>query len=361
MAEKRPKHLTTYDIAEQLGIMPLTPTQMIRVALTCAAVGKPLLMLGRPGVGKTELMEQVSAQLEKSLIVERLNGRDPTDMGLPYIHEDRAGIKRHGWSSPDWYQTDRDEVPKDYPGGWTLFFDEVPQALPAMQNRIGEILNEKHLNGVRAHKLLWVALAGNFAQDKAATYPIPRQILNRCAVFILAPDQEDFFRYCIDHNVRPEVSGYVKMFPEALDSYDADAMTNCTPRSLVSLSAILDQNPSREDELPLFAGCIGKGHGSQFAGFRDTWRGLPKLEDIIARPKKEPVPDEDKTDVMCALAAMLGRAIDRKNADPIVTYLQRIPAEYCVFALRDAARRDPEVKKTKAFHDWAVNHGDVLT
>lgn len=358
-------HVSTVTIADELGITPLSPAQLIRELHHCAETNTPALVLGRPGVGKTEIIEQLARDLHKKLIVERLNGRDPTDMGLPYVYtkdtrEEIAGYKRHGWTLPEYYPTADDEIPEDNEGGWCLFFDELAQALPAMQNRIGEMLNERQLNGVAMHKKAWIVLAANFAQDKAATYPIPRQILNRCAVFVLSPDEEDFRRYCSEKLVRPEIVAYSKLRPDCLDSYDPDSMVNCTPRSLVSLSKLMDCNPSYEDELPLYSGRIGKGFGSEFVGFLRVYRDLPKREDIEANPNGTPIPDEDETDVMCALAAMLGRALNKKNAAPIVKYLVRLPVEFCVFALRDAARRDPSLRETKAFNDWAVKHGDVL-
>lgn len=358
----RPKHKTTYDIANEMGIMPLTPSQLIRHAMYCAKVGKPLLVRGRPGVGKTAIMEQLANQLKKMLIVERLNGRDPTDMGLPYIYSDeRSGHKRHDWTSPQWFQAATDPVPEEYPGGWMMGFDEVAQAMPAMQNRIGEMLHEGRLNNVPMHPKVWVILLANFAQDKAATFPIPRQIENRCSSVILAPSVQDFIDWGSINRIRPEVLAFAKLFPDCLDAFDADAHVNPTARSLAAISPMLDQKPAYEDELPLYSSIIGKGYGAQFTGFLRVYRDLPKLEDIVARPTKEPIPDEDQTDVMCALAAMLGRAMTKVNADPVVKYLLRLPSEFCVFALRDATHRDPELKKTPSLKNWAIEHGDVLS
>lgn len=353
-------HTTTVDIAEMLGIIPLSPSRLIRELQYCARTNTPALVLGRPGVGKTEIITELANSLQKRLIVERLNGRDPTDLGLPFIYSNEDGYKRHGWSLPDFYPTVGEETPEEYPNGWCIFFDELAQALPAMQNRIGEMLNERQLNRIPMHEKAWVCMAANFAQDKAATYPIPRQILNRVATFILAPDEEDFRRYASQRILRPEILAFSKLFPDYLDSYNPDSMVNCTPRSLASLSSLMDLNPSYEDELALYAGRVGKGVALEFTGFLRTYRDLPRREDIERDPKGTRIPDEDQTDVLCALAAMLGRAITPKNATPLVKYLTRLPVEFCVFAIKDAVGRDPELKKTKAITEWAVDHGDVL-
>jgi len=358
--KKAPKNKDTYAIADELGIMAMGPTQLIRHALHCANTNTPLLVLGRPGVGKTEILGEVAASLRKSLIVERLNGRDPTDMGLPYIYEDKGGFRRHGWSLPDWFRTEGEPTDEDNPGGWMYFFDELAQAYPAMQNRIGEILNERQLNRAKMNDKVWIALAANFAQDKAATYPIPKQIMNRVSAVILAPDNEDLFQYMSQHDIRPELMAFVKLFPDCTDSYDPDAMINCTPRSICSLSKLMDERPAIEDEMPLYASRIGKGWASQLVSFLKTYRNLPSLDAIIKDPKKTKVPDDDSTDVLCALGAMLGRALSPKNATPVVEYLMRLPSEFCVFALRDAVRRDAELKKCRALTQWAISHGDVL-
>lgn len=359
MAKERKKHPSSYDLAEELGLMALTPSQFIRHAMHCARTKKTLGVIGRPGVGKTELIAQVSEQISYQLIPERLNGRDPTDMGLPYIYEDNHGSRRHAWSIPNWFLHKEDTIPEGY-NGRTIFFDELAQAYPAMQNRVGEVMNERSLNNEPMHDNTWVVWAANFAQDKAATYPTPRQILNRSSVVVLVPSLEDTMAEASRRQIRPELMAFMKLFPETLDSYDPDAMVNCTPRSIFSLSPLMDKQPAADEELALYSSCIGKGFGAQLVGFLRTYRDLPKLSSIVSCPMKEPTPDEDKTDVMCALAAMLGRALTVQNAAPIIQYLQRIPIEYCVFALREAALRDSALMNCAAMKNWVLKHGSVL-
>jgi hypothetical protein len=365
MADKKTKnpHKSSYDIAEELGLMALTPSQFVRHAVVSIRANKPLFVQGRPGLGKTELVHQISAQLNYGIHVERFNGKDPTDLAFPYVYDDDKGQKRHAFTTPGWFVTAKDSLGVNKSGvefaGITYFLDEFAQALPSMQNRAGEVIDGS-LSGNKRHKNSAIILAANFAQDKAATYPVPKQIANRCSCVVLVPDVEDTLRYMAVNNIRPELAAFAKLFPEHLDSYNPDATVNCTPRSLCSISALMDQNPAFDEELALYSSVIGKGAGSQFVGFLKTYRDLPTKEEIIARPDRVRMPDEDKTDVMCALAAMLGRALNKDNAAPIVKFLIRMPIEYCTFALRDAVRRDPELKKVRAVTDWAINHGDVL-
>src|SRR5512140_2819886 len=126
-------HRTTYDIGEELGIVVYTPKQFLAHAELCATLNRPLLVLGRPGTGKTMMLEQITKKLHKIMVTKRLNGCDPTDMGLPFVYEDSQGIKRHGWTVPDFFYAKGYEFPNEYKGGATLFFDEMAQAVPMMQ------------------------------------------------------------------------------------------------------------------------------------------------------------------------------------------------------------------------------------
>ena len=360
MADKRPKHKTSYDIADELGIPALTPSQFIKHVRHCVKVGKPVFVQSRPGIGKTTMVHDLMEQIGYVLHVERFNGKDPTDMAFPYVFKDEAtGVMHHAFTTPTWFKSSKDTLPEGY-RGVCIFGDEFAQAVPSMQNKMGEIMDGS-LSNLPTYPNTIVILAANFAQDKAATYPVPRQIANRASCVVLAPDLDDTQRYISTHNIRPEIGAFVKLFPDSLDSYEADSTINFTPRSVCSLSPLMDQNPAIDEELPLYSSIIGRGWGSQFTGFLRIYRDLPKLEHIINNPKREAIPDEDQTDVLCALSAMLGRAMSVKNAAPIVEYLVRLPAEFCVFALRDAVRRDAELKKVRALTQWCVQHGDVLS
>lgn len=362
--QTKKSHMTTFDITSELGIPVLTPSQLERHLLICKQTNQSVLILGRPGGGKTTIVHKVCDMTKTYAVVRRVNGMDPTDLGLPYVYEDNNGIKRHSFTVPDFFFGADDDIPEEYPGGVAVFFDEVPQGLPAMQNRIREMLQERTLSGRKVNDKVWFVLAGNFAQDKAATYPIPKQLLNCLSVVALAPDLEDFFRFCSTHNIRPEIPAFAKLFPDCLDSYDPDSMINCTSRSLCTVSPLMDTNPPMDAELDLYSSRIGKGWGAQFTGFLQVFRDLPKLEDIVKSPMRTELPDEDRTDVLCALAAMLGRALNYNNADSVIKYLQRLPAEFCVFAMRDAFRRNAEtggnLHKHKAMTQWAYEHGDVI-
>ena len=118
----QPKKPTTYDLAEELGIPVLTPMQWLMHAHNCAVTNTTLGTFGRPGVGKTELMHQLCEQLTYQCISERLNGRDPTDVGFPYTYTDSVEIRRHGYTVPEWFLSAFEELPEGFKGR-AVFFD----------------------------------------------------------------------------------------------------------------------------------------------------------------------------------------------------------------------------------------------
>lgn len=358
-ADKRQKKPDTYDLAKDIGIPVFTPTEFRRHLEDCYAVRRPVLVMGRPGCGKTEIINDFAKDNDLLNVTVRLNGHEPADFGLPKIYTDANGVPRHCWTVPDFFVSDKEDIPKGYKGVLG-FFDELGQAYPQMQNRIREWVNEHTLNRQNMHKDVFTVLASNFAADKAATYPIPKHLLNTVSVVALAPSMDDSLRYISERDIHEDIGGFIRWKQgEMLDSFDPDATQNCTSRSLCNLSPFIRQGST---SLALFQSMIGEGWAAEFKAYIDCKKECPTVEEIEKDPVGTPVPDEDRTDLLCATAAMLGRALNPKNGDKIIRYLTRMTSEYCVFALRDAFRRDANaMKRIEAFNVWIRKHGDVLS
>jgi hypothetical protein len=48
------------------------------------------------------------------------------------------------------------------------------------------------------------------------------------------------------------------------------------------------------------------------------------------------------------------------NFDKVVTYAERMPAEFSVLCVSYASRKNSELASHQAFTKWAINHQDVL-
>lgn len=364
MATEKKRLLSTYDIAKELHIPVMTPNQFKRFCIQCWRAGKPVYVQGRPGSGKTDCIHQVAEEVNLWLIVNRLNGKEPTDIGgLPIVYKDNMGVSRHQWTLGQFFWAENQPLPEGY-NGICNFWDEVSQGMPQTQNVIRQMVNEHELNGVKQHPDVWHILASNFAADKAATYPVPSHLRRACAIVALVNDKDDFVQYCQEHGIHEDISAFVMWrFVEGsnpLDCFDPDATINCSPAALISLFPFLENGVSGDELADVIYSTIGEGYGAEFLAYMSCKAECVTIEQILAKPDKTPIPDEERCDIMCATAAMVGRALNCENSIPLVKYLTRMPPEYCVFAMRDGARRDPKIKDTKAYRDWVIQHGDVL-
>ncbi len=124
------------------------------------------------------------------------------------------------------------------------------------------------------------------------------------------------------------------------------------------MSQILQSKPEKSIELELFQGTVGSIAATEFMGFLEVWRDLPKTEDILQNPKNVAVPEEPAT--LYALCELLGTKANSSNIENLIIYSSRMPVEFSVLLMRSAVCRDESIIKTKHFEDWAKKHAQVL-
>jgi hypothetical protein len=88
------------------------------------------------------------------------------------------------------------------------------------------------------------------------------------------------------------------------------------------------------------------------------FRDLPSIDEIFLAPDRAPVPDSPAA--MYAVATALATRLNDRTVGRGLTYLDRMPAEFRVLAVRDATQRDRLITKTPEFIRFASQHAEVL-
>jgi hypothetical protein len=78
----------------------------------------------------------------------------------------------------------------------------------------------------------------------------------------------------------------------------------------------------------------------------------------LLNPDTAPVPNEPSARI--AIATALGRVLTDHSIAKGMRYLDRMPTELRVLAMRDAAARDRAVTHTPEFVRFGVEHAEVL-
>ncbi len=98
----------------------------------------------------------------------------------------------------------------------------------------------------------------------------------------------------------------------------------------------------------------------EFCGFLQIARDLPDPDLILMDPKGAEVPTDPAT--LYALVTALGLRVSDQTAPALLTYAERLPAEFSVVMVRDMSRRDKAaLTGTREFQAWATKNHDLLT
>lgn len=313
---------------------------------TMIAARQPVFLWGGPGIGKSAIVLQVAKALCLDVRDIRALLLDPVDLrGLPFLAE--GG--RAEWATPSF-------LPRD--GAGIIFLDELNAAPAMVQAACYQLVLDRRLGEYVLPDEWRIVAAGNRDSDRAVTTRMPTPLRNRFVHLDFEVDTQEWSEWAIQAGVRPEVIAFLRFRPEVLSAFDRDATAFPSPRSWEFVSRILEAAPEPAVEHDLFAGAVGTGAATEFSAFLRMFRDLPSIDAILLNPMAERVPEEPAAQY--AVASALAHHTTDTNFDRVYAYLNRMPVEFRVLAVRDASLRAPDIKFTAAYTRWAIEHHHVL-
>jgi hypothetical protein len=157
--------------------------------------------------------------------------------------------------------------------------------------------------------------------------------------------------------VDPLIPGFIHFRPALLHSMEgADLRAFPTPRAWARVAKCVHADVTMRYRL--VAGLVGDGAAGEFEVYMKGL-DLPAFEEILADPKRTPIPKEPSSKY--ALSSMLARYAKRDNFAKIVTYISRqeFGRDFETVTALDATKRDPSLCDTRAWIEWANKHSDL--
>lgn len=317
-----------------------------------------LLIVGAPGVGKTCLVEQAAKAAKMDLIVFHPVISDPTDFkGMPAIVPSNE-TKTDFLAKFIPFDSLKRMLSCDRPT--VAFADDLGQAPPMVQAAWMQLVLARKLDDKVVSDNIMFISASNRKEDKAGVQGILEPLKSRfVSILELTVDPEAWLRWARqpESKIHPYVRAFIKFRPNLLHDFSpSNDMTNTpSPRTVEHVSKIMYMNPQANLRSPLLAGSAGSAFASEFGAFIKVVRELPKMSAIVQYPEKCPVP----TDESCKYAvveSMLDK-VNHKTADSFFKYIARFQKEFQGWFYQQVKELHPEVIKTKAVIDWAVQHG----
>lgn len=298
-----------------------------------------VFLLGPPGIGKSEMMAQVSAERNAELIDLRLSQLDPTDMrGLPAIDRDRYKrrselklqrvellkqqieiAKATAEDTPEGRENLQRELshlkskmstlmaeaqaainegernvdqlrvswavpdffPEDSDGRYCLFIDELNTGQPAVQNTGLQLLNQKRIGPHVLPEDTYIAAAGNRKEDAAHVVPMSAPLRNRMYMLhVETPSLSGWTNWAMNNGVNPLVTGFIRFKPDMLYQPPVDQYSNFpTPRSWAEqISTFVNNGQVGWD---LFEGAVGEGAAQAFMAYVEELKDMPDIDDLL--------------------------------------------------------------------------------
>jgi hypothetical protein len=254
----------------------------VRILLNrCMKVGRPAMIWGPPGIGKSELIAEIGAEQGRPVIDMRLLLLEPTDIkGIPYYDPESKTMK---WAQPA-------DLPRDdYLANAILFLDEINAAPPSVQAAAYQLILNRRVGEYHLPKGVSMACAGNRESDKGVTYRMPSPLANRLVHIEMAANFEDWQKWAINNRVHPDVVGFLSHHKQKLFNFDPKSSDKAfaTPRSWVFVSQLIDDTMAESMNTALVAGTVGEGLATEFSAHRKVAARMPKSEDVLMGKVKD--------------------------------------------------------------------------
>lgn len=314
---------------------------------------KPVLLVGAPGIGKTDIVYQVQNMLGADLLISHPVVSDPTDAkGLPCLVDGKARFLPFG---------DLDYV-INYSGDLLIWFlDDLGQAPPSVQASYMQLLLARRINGHKIPDTVVFVAATNRREDRAGVSGILEPVKSRFhAIINIEPTVKDLAKWGLETGrIAKEIIVTLRLFPELLITpMERGIEPGACPRTwafATDTMGLFDDSP--DDLFDALANCVGEGPAAQLYGVITSFKDLPRISEVIKDPGSVVFPNEPGK--LHALTTILARHMAKniESADSILTFADRLPGDFSVLLIQDtitlnSTLNDFVFTDTKAFINW---------
>ena len=370
---------------EQLSITGCT--QLVKH--TCIRLNEPVMIVGRFGVGKSALINQLADELNHVEALQTLLGEDNK-----YSFTDEEGTEQEapfeGCMVCDVRLSQYESVDlRGFPGvnkatGFTvwhapatmpfigndefpdnkiiiLFLDELTSAQPSVATVAYQLINERRIGEHMLKPNVRIVAAGNRDDDKGVVNRMPMPLCNRMTWAESIVSHVEWGEWAQSQGVPPVIIAFIHFKPTLLMTYDPAKSEKvvATPRTWAK-AALYHADPHMPPEIKQasIAGAIGSGPAKELEAFIAIWHKVTPIKDIIADPDGTKVPTE--ASMRFATAISISGAMTKKTLAPLYQFLKRMPPEMVVLAWQLANKRDASLYSTPEFMDFTKRYRSVF-
>ena len=328
-------------------MIQVTPSQLVVMLSAAIPQRMPVLITGAPGVGKTDIVQQVTSELGHDLLTSHPVVSDPTDFkGLPFANNQstEATFLPFGDLSI--------AINATKPLVW--FFDDLGQAPPSVQAACMQLFLARRINGHHVSEFVTFIGATNGRAHRAGVSGILEPVKSRFdSIVDLVPTIDDFCNWAFSHGIPPTMIAFLRFRPELLNAFTptADMSNSPMPRTWNNCAKWEPLNLPQAVELAAMSGAVGEGAAVEYIAFRRMFQSLTSIDAILLDPAGCKLPTAPN-ELYATCTALASKATD-VNLSRIGVYAQRLVdasrGEFAVLLMRDCIHRTPKLQYTDAF------------
>ena len=332
------------------------------VAPFVVADKKPVLIRGRHGIGKSEIVYQIAEELGLPIVERRASQMTEGDlMGLPSVNGDSTS-----WNPPDWFKLACEEAV-------VLFLDEIDRATIEVRQGIFELTDSRKLNGHRLHNdtVIFGAINGG---EHGAQYQVgefdPAE-LDRWTVFDVEPTVKDWLDWATE-NVDGAVWDFINNNHNHLEHQGEFEPNKVYPsrRSWKRLNDCLVKGKLLDTETPqpavynLTCAYVGFEAGVKFADFIANYERVVTIEDLLVKGKISKTKDFSINDHSAMVEKMEAEKIfdeelPQKQLNNLAKYFVSLPSEVAMKLWAVMGAGEENIKNTLGLHKAKVKGKEV--
>jgi len=302
-----------------------------------------ILGLGAPGVGKSQLIQQIGKKYGYKVIDIRLAQMSEVEIGgLIYPNEDKT---KTVWLAPE-------ILPNEERDGehTILLLDEITSCTKRVQVAAYQLILDRRIGQYTLPEGTFVIALGNREDDDGVYIQLAGPLADRFEIHYIEPNFNDWkYDFALKNDVHPWVIGYLTFKPTALhNQVSGDGnIVFATPRSWVRVSDILkiDSDISKAVVRHKVIGNVGETEGRQFLEYCKKHMNAVSADEFIRGAQAPSAPEEisllvtalvNKISFIGSIDGVAEFSADqRKIADTVIRSLFRLKkAEYIIVGLK---------------------------
>lgn len=290
MAPKKEKEMA--DVLDT-SMSELTPGDLKRVLPKFIENRLNFMLVGPPGVGKTDVVTQVCESIGHKVMFFHPVVSDPTDFkGLPAVVPGGRGGEPHAEFLP--FGDLRRLVEAKEPT--VAFFDDLGQAPAAVQAAAMQLLLSGRIGEhVVSPMVKAMCAATNRKQDRAGVSGILEPVKSRFpSIFHMRVDHSDWVMWAARSGMPHELIGYIQFRPLMLHDFQplAEIVNTPCPRTVANVGKIYNTGLRGHDLIAAVAGAAGKLFAVDFMAYLEVYSRIQNLDEVLRDPKKYRHPEE---------------------------------------------------------------------